>query len=154
VFVQNVLPARGLALRMNAREWEFQVFSPSKVDNTDAYPVTKVAISIEPTYGAVDVATVPRQHYSATAPAPGGALPLEPFPPEANEFRIFDEQGQPYAPGSGLITFFDMGGQLIAAPSVDIATYGTFQPIPVHAIAWGPPFQPHGAPWSCSAEYR
>jgi hypothetical protein len=151
-FSRNVLPARGLCLRISARELKITFESPSKIDNSAPWDQVKVTVSMQPVY-AGEPTLVPRQHYTANLAIVGGT-PLEPFPAEAAEFRIFDEQGQPYPGGTGAITFVDLGGQLIAAPTIDISTYASFQPIPVLAAAWGPPFDPLATGFMCSAEYK
>jgi hypothetical protein len=151
-FSRNVLPARGLCLRTSARELKMTFESPSKIDNTAPWGQVKISVSLQPVY-AGEPPLVPKQHYAANLALVGG-FPLEPFPPEATEFRIFDEQGQPYPPGSGNMAFIDLGGQLIAAPTLGVDLFATFQPIPVHAAAWGPPFDPLGTGFMCSAEYR
>jgi hypothetical protein len=143
-YTQTVLPARGTVFRVAARELEISFFQPCKIDSTAAWPQVHVAISVLPVYAPATV--VPRQHYTATLPLPAG-LPIEPFPPWATEFRCFDDQGRPFAAGTGNMTFFTLGGALIAAPSVGIEQYATFQPIPVQAAAWGPPVP-------CGVEYR
>jgi len=153
-YTQNVLPARGLVLRMQCREFEITFSQPSKIDQSAAWPQVQIAVSMQPVY-ASQVPLVPKQHYSANLPLAGGAgTPLEPFPPEATEFRVFDEQGQPYPGGAGLMSFITLGGQLLAAPSLGLDVFADFQPIPVLAAAWGPPFDPLTTGYMVSAEYR
>lgn len=145
-YTQTVLPARGTVFRVAARELEIAFFQPSKIDNAIAWPQVHVAVSVLPVYSPQGVK--PQQHYTATAPLPGGVgLPIEPFPAWATEFRCFDDQGRPFAAGAGNMTFITLGGELIAPPSVGVAEYATFQPIPVQAAAWGPPVP-------CGVEYR
>lgn len=151
ITVPWVLPARGLVMRMSCRELFFSLQSPSKLVDpaTGPWPYTKVQVSIQPVHSA-RLPAIARQQYGMTAP-PAGSFYLETFPPEATEFRLFDNQGRPFAAGADLITFQDLGGGQLGA-GVDVALYATFQPIPVNAIGWsaGTPDPTVGV----SAEYR
>jgi hypothetical protein len=134
-FTRNVLPGRGLVLRMSARELEITFFSPGKVNGTGPWPNVNIAISMQPVFCS-HVGLMPKQHYVAD-PTGAAINPYEPFPPEATEFRIFDRSGRPYIAGLGIIGFVELGGHVVSG--ADLNFYGSFQPIPVMAAAYGGP---------------
>lgn len=153
LFTDYPVPARGLVFRVNAREIELTLHSPAKLDASAPWPETKVQVSFQPTFGA-QPPLFPRQHYCAFQPLPSGGIPFEPFPPEANEFRIFTAEGQPYTGGASNITFLTAGGLFLAAPSLDVGLWADYVPIPVYAIGWGVSFPLGPYPYPAGANYR
>jgi hypothetical protein len=130
VYADYALPARGVVLRMSTRELTIRLRQIGKRDAPfDLYPALIVSVSFLPCIG-MRLPAFAQQDYSPTV---GGAgLPAAPFPTEANEFRVFNDHGLPFAAGD--IYFVGVLGATIGP--YPLASYSAFSPIPVDAIGF------------------
>lgn len=129
-FFSYSVPARGMVLRIAARELKitFQTLSKISVPNVP-YDKTSIAVSFVPTSG-MSTPIMPSQLY-----APSGFL-INRFPVEAKEWRLSDAAGRPFAPAATTFGILDLSLQAIAL-GLDPAQWADYRPIPHDGFFWG-----------------
>ncbi len=157
-YEQALLPQRGIVVRHSVRELKIEpralarwdIDAPGSGPTLPAPAYTKVQISLEPVYSE-DQQPPNRQEFVYGNPA--GTSQFHTFPAEANEFRVFNLIGRPFALGVSTFRFTDLGGTAISA-AVDSSLYGTFTPIPPGAAQWIATIVAPALAQSIGVEYR
>jgi len=142
-FVNNSLPARGIVFRVAAREFDIELrnMGLQRVYHGDPYTTytsTLISISFQPVFG-MQTPLFPRvargKGFNVTTLET--VKTFQPFPPEANEFRLFDDNGLPFDSTAGAgIDFYGMDGYAIGLAQ-ELEMYADWRPIPFLAAAWG-----------------
>lgn len=142
--IPNILPARGLVLRLSSRECLMRFYSPCRLDDQEPYDVTKLAISVQPTQ--VVGSALPREQYAQNRDFEQlQEIKVNLFPPEASEWRLYNGDGQPYPPSYNIpenrVNLANLAGAWVpetfgAFPELRITDLADWRPIPVHAIGW------------------
>lgn len=136
------LPARGAVARVLARDVLVRLRFDGHHDNpllpTDPrFEWVDLAVSFTPC-DDLTIAPPPTAAYSL-----GWTKPYQPFPPEANEFRIVDLVGKPYAANFSRDIYFRtaIGGILRNQSNADLvfdrAAFGDWTPISPRVAGWG-----------------
>jgi len=135
VLQQWDLPARGLLLRIAARE--LRLAFTLVPGSFPAIANAVVQVSVQP----VQDSHLPVFPYAARAPAAS----RQGFPLEAQEWRLTDANGQPLAVGAVGLVFGGLVGSLFGP--LDGALVADWRPIPHNAVGWVPDAL-------CFAQYR
>lgn len=138
VYADYILPARGAVLRMSTRELTIRLHQDGKRDAPLLPPYASIVVSVSflPCMG-MRLPTFAQSDYAAVPGVVG--LPCSPFPAEANEFRVFNDHGLPFAAGPTLF-FIGILGEVYGP--YPLASYGAYTPIPTSALGFISPDVP------------
>jgi hypothetical protein len=153
-FKPNLLPQRGLVLRLPARELKFTMRALERqTDPPQPAPdFTKIQVSVQPIVG-MQTPVLPKQHGFYAPLLALAETTVQTFPAEATEFRVFDISGRPFTLGVLTLSFANLNSGTVGAPQ-DASLYATFQPIPVFAAEWFAGFTGVGPTGYVFAEFR
>ncbi len=130
------VPARGLVTRVSSRELMVSMTYWGGYSTAAEYESVSVQVSFLP----VTAMTPPPMPVGDVATR-SIANKLAIFPAEAHEWRLFDQFGQPFAPGFATdIELYAASGQLLPNPGVftlqDRSKYADWSPINIRWAAW------------------
>ncbi len=133
-----ILPARGLTLRLSARQ--FRIFFQGGYD-TDGEIVAgnKITVSVQPSTASQRLPS-PYQQYAINAE-------LQPFPANAAEFRVRRASGRAFFGGACSVTMLGIVDEVLSIDDVAASGFGEWTPIPPMAASLEPDTD-------CMIEYR
>lgn len=128
------LPARGLVQRVTTRELKFKLFYYGAYSTGNPPLSVTCAVSFQPVIGMRLPPPDAQDVYNQ-----GLVAKLMRFPPTANEWKLFDQFGQPYPAAFGVdILLYNITGDTIphVLTPLDRALFADWTPIPPRAIGW------------------
>lgn len=137
-----ILPARGIATRIDARELRVVLSSWGTLGDPTQIVNNALQISVQPVFCTCERA---RPIKDALSLPP--TFNHEAFPPEATEWRVRDLVGLPFAPATNAIIVNGLLGLSGFLPPFFAISVADWSPIPVAGYEWT-----SGLP--CQAEYR
>lgn len=116
-----ILPGRGLVVRLSARQFRLYLQGGFNYDGS-ATPSSKVIVSVQPSIASQ------RFPLPYTQWALGDTL--QPFPANANEFRVRRPNGMPWFAGACNLFMLSVYDEILSGEDVKAAGYGDWTPIP------------------------
>lgn len=129
---RNYLPTRGMVVRLNTRELRFLARFEGNFGAIQTYDNIALSVSFQPVI-AMQQPMFPQSELVEPPVALGTGL-LHKFPAEAQEWRLFDREGQPFAAGTVDVSLSSVGGG-VSGP-FDRSVWADFLPISPRMWGW------------------